>query len=153
MRNDLKLAAFSIQRRSVAVAIFVGTHLGFTDSKQLTSDHEKAKASAVGFVNWIIESFEIQSVVLEALHGSKDMMRSGTYQAVEATLRSQGVSIDTVTTENFLNAFVHAGRVRRNEVREIVARIWPIIGDPSRHPCKFDAAALGLYYQTDRLLQ
>jgi len=153
MRNDLKLAAFCVQRRSVAAAIFIGTHLGFSDVRQLASDRQKARTAAVGFVNWILETFDIDTVALESFEGSRDLMRAGTYQEVEWTLRSRGVSVHTVPTPEFLKAFAHPTEVSRKDAREIVTGIWPILDPKRTHPATLDAVALGLYCQTDRLLQ
>jgi hypothetical protein len=153
MRNDLKLAAFCVQRRSIGAAIFVGTHLGFSDVRQLASDRDKAKAAAVGFVNWILETFDIDTSALEMFEGSQDFMKAGTYQEVEQVLRGRDISIQSIDTAAFLNSYAHPAKVSRKDVREIVSNIWPILDSDRSHPAKLDAVALGLYCQTHRLLQ
>jgi len=152
MRNDLKLAAFCVQRRSVAAAIFIGTHLGFCDARQLPSNRQKAESGAMGFVHWIIESFDIDFAALEVLNGKDDLMRTGIYHATENSLRTRSVSIETIETEKLLSAFSVPAKAFRKDVREVITTIWPILASAKTHPAKLDAAALGLYCQTDRLL-
>jgi hypothetical protein len=153
MRNDLKLAAFCVQRRSIAAAIFVGTHLGFSDVKQLAADREKAKTSAIGFVNWIIESFDIDTAVMERFEGSHDLMKAANDQEVEQALRARDVSIQRVPKSEFVTVFTHPPKASRKDARDIVSNIWPILNSSRPHAAKLDAVALGLYVQTDRLLQ
>jgi hypothetical protein len=152
MRNDLKLAAFCVQRRAIAAAIFIGTHLAFSDIKNLDSDHRKAETTAIGFANWILEGHDIDTAALEAFEGEGELMRAGIYQGVVQALRSQGVSLETIPPE-FLNTFAHPSKVTRKDARVIVANIWPILTAKSAHPAVLDAVAVGLYSQTDRLLQ
>lgn len=153
MRNDLRLAAFCVQRRSIAAAIFVGTHLGFSDVKQLAAEREKAKESIVGFVNWIVQNHDIDAVALENFEGSHDLMRAENDQALEQVLRSKGVSIERISKTDFVTAFLHPAKASLKDARQIVESIWPILSSYRPHPAKLDAAALGLYVQTDRLLQ
>ncbi len=153
MRNDLKLAAFCVQRRSIAASVLIGTHLGYVDAKQLPSDHGKAEIAAVGFVNWIIESLEIDTAVLEDFEGDVTHLKTQLFLATERTLRSCAISLQTVPTAELLTAFAYPTKATRKDVRQIITTIWPILDTKTVHPAKLDAVALGLYYQTERLLQ
>src|SRR5436309_393694 len=65
--NRAKLISVRVERRTVAAAIFHGEHLEYTDSRQLSSVHDRALASAVGFINWMLERFPIESASLETV--------------------------------------------------------------------------------------
>src|SRR5205085_1221923 len=116
-------------------------------------DHQKAETTAMGFVNWILESFDIDATVLERFEGGPDLMRAGIYQAVDRTLRASGASIQTIHPPELLCAFAYPSKANRKDVRQVVTTIWPILDARNAHPATLDAVALGLYYQTDRLLQ
>jgi len=58
MSGHLTLAAFRVERRSIAAAIFNGTQLDYAHVKQLSSNHEKAENAAAGFVNWILAKLQ-----------------------------------------------------------------------------------------------
>src|SRR5207247_2833841 len=76
MKGQLKTLAFSVERRSVAVAVFHGAHLDYTDARQLDSDHKTAEAGVVSCVSWITSSFNVSSVVLEVMEGEKHTQRA-----------------------------------------------------------------------------
>src|SRR5580693_7674836 len=50
--TDTNQISIRIERRTVAVAIFHGSHLEYSDSRQLSSVRDKALSSAVGFIDW-----------------------------------------------------------------------------------------------------
>jgi len=62
-----QFAAFSIGRRSIAVAIFSGTKLEFWQTRSFQASAERASSTVIAFLNWMIETFEIESAVLEDL--------------------------------------------------------------------------------------
>lgn len=151
MNGGKKLAAFCVQRRAVGIAVFLGMQLGFCDTKQLIANRGKAAGAALGFANWILENFDVESVAIEDLGDSNDVMRAATQNAVEEMLRSRGISIQKFPTGEFLASFTHPSKAHRKEARSVVATIWPILDSKKAHPAQLDAVALGLYCQTDRL--
>src|SRR5436190_4861708 len=60
-----RLLSIKVERRSIAVAVFIGQTLDFHDVRNLASQPEKAEASAIGFFNWVISNCEIESAALE----------------------------------------------------------------------------------------
>lgn len=155
MTSDAKLVAFRVQRRSIAAAIFLGTHLGYADVKHLPSDHQKAEASAVGFVNWIISSFDITSAVIEHFENGQEILRAQLHRTIEQNLRSSGAAIYKVGKAELLNSFGNSPIKSRKELRKVITTIWPIL-EAKRESgigTKLDAVALGLYIQTERLFQ
>ncbi len=151
MNGQARLVAFRIERRSVAVAVFHGTHLDYADARQLSSVHDKAEASALGFVGWIVQSFKVTVAVLEAFENGSEMLRAHLNSAIEQMLRQSGAAIYTVRRTDLLAAFGHPPLASRKEVRQVVTTIWPILLARRGAGIKLDAVALGLYVQTERL--
>jgi len=143
-----KLLALKIERRTVSAAGFCGTRLEFTDSRELSSVASKAIASSSGFLDWVCQVFDSDSVALEP-EITGEIRRAALHKAIVAIIRERGFSIrETPKAELIASFAVPAPRTRR-ELREIVCSIWPIL-DPDRFGI-LDAAALGLYVQTERL--
>src|SRR5579884_1221352 len=65
-RSD-SLISIRVERRTIAVAIFEGEHLEFADARQLSSDREKASASAAGFIGWLLNRFTVESATVEGI--------------------------------------------------------------------------------------
>lgn len=153
-RNHI-LVAFRVERRSVAAAVFHGTHLDYADIRQLASDRQKAEVSAIGFVNWITSTFHITSAVIESFENGQEMLRAQLHRAIEQSLSSTGASIYKIGKAELLDAFGHPPIKSRKELREVITTIWPIL-EAKRESgigTKLDAVALGLYFQTERLFQ
>lgn len=144
----LKLAAIKIERRSVAAAVFNGEHLDYTQVRQLSSSHEKAEASATGFVNWICGNFAIESAALESMPAASAIQRSVLTRSIITELRTSAITVWEVPKPQLLHAYGYPPPKARKELREAVHSIWPILNDDTG---VLDAAALGLYVQTERL--
>src|SRR5947207_14751139 len=93
MNGQSKLAAFRIERRSIAAAVFIGTQLDYAHVKQLSSDHETAENTAAGFVNWILASFNVPSAVIETFENGQELLRAQLNRTLEENLRSNGTSL------------------------------------------------------------
>jgi hypothetical protein len=142
-----KLAAIKVERRSIAAAVFIGNHLDYTQVRQLSSQHEKAEATAIGFTNWIIHSFSIQSVALELQPPDSDIQRAILYRTVTAAVRASAASIWEISLKELLAAYGHPALKFRNQLRDAVRQMWKARGD---RLTLLDAVALGLYVQTER---
>lgn len=145
-----KLAALKIERRSVALAVFQGDHLDYTQIRQLSSSHEKAEASAAEFINWMCGTFEIESAALEWMSPESDIQRATLTRSIIVELRNSAVSIWEISKPLMLSAYGFPPARSRREMREVAHSIWPILGENTG---ALDAAALGLYVQTERLFR
>ena len=96
MNGRPRLAAFRIDRRSVAAAIFIGAHLDYVEVRQLSSVHEKAEASALGFVNWIVRAFSVESAAVEKFQNGDEMLRAQLTRGVTQTLRDAGGGVPSL---------------------------------------------------------
>jgi hypothetical protein len=153
MNGQPKLAAFRIERRSIAAAVFIGTQLDYAQVKQLSSDHQKAETTAAAFINWILDSFDLTSAAIETFENGETLLRAQLNRRLEENLRSNGASLFKVGKAELLSAFGQPPVKSRKEVRQIVTTIWPIL-EAKRESgigTKLDAVALGLWVQTDRL--
>ena len=148
--NGLTLAAIRVERRSVAAAVFNGDHLEYTEVRQLSSVKEKARASAVGFVSWIAESFQLDMVTLEGIETGDEFQRAVLQEAIEATLREEVIPIWIVSKQDLFAAYSYPPLKSRKELRTVITSIWPVLEGASARVFIQDAAALGLYVQIER---
>ncbi|HEY2933118.1 MAG TPA: hypothetical protein VGK99_15355 [Acidobacteriota bacterium] len=147
-----KLAAIKVERRSVATAVFVGDRLDYVQRRQLSSAPSKAEASAVGFVNWTVNTFEIHSVALEAVTNG-DVRRVQLTESILKMLRENGVPIWKLSKQDMFAAYGIPPLRTRRELWKVILSIWPILdrGEQGNDGI-LDAAALGLLVATERLL-
>ena len=149
--NHSRIAAFRAGRRFVAVAVFEGTRLDYTQIRHLASDHQKAEDSAVGFARWVLEQFDIESAVVENFADGNKSRRATLTLLVHQVLHSSGISIWKVGREELLEAFGIPPLKTYKELQSIAASFWPILVDQRQAGACMDAAALGLYVATERL--
>ncbi|MEJ2083667.1 MAG: hypothetical protein P8Y94_16245 [Acidobacteriota bacterium] len=149
--KNAKLVALKVERRAIGGAIFEGTHLDFTDIRQLSSNHRQADSSALGFVHWLVDTFEAETVALEIVPTPTETRRSVLTRMITESLRERGVSVLEVRKLEFLSTYGMPPPKTRREVRETVKGLWPILESETRNGLILDATALGLYVQTERL--
>jgi hypothetical protein len=65
--HSVRLIAIRVERRTIGAAIFNGERLEFADSRQLSSDNERAVASGAGFIRWLLQRFSVESAAMEAI--------------------------------------------------------------------------------------
>ena len=145
------MAAFKVERRSIAVAVFVGRHLDYTQVRQLSSVAAKGEASAAGFVTWILSTFRLHSAALEKVAIGGTSRRAGVNEAVLETLRAAGVPVWEVPKDDLLAAYGAPALKTREDLRRCASGIWPILTNTQTCAGLLDAAALGLLVQTERL--
>ena len=149
--RSVNLLAVRVERRSIAAAVFCGDHLEYTQMRHLSSTKEKALSSAVGFVDWLLESFAIESVALEALASVEEIQRRILTDVITETLRDRMLPIWQISKAQLFEACGHPALKSRKEVRQVIVAIWPVLAGTNGQTFIRDAAALGLYVQTERL--
>jgi hypothetical protein len=150
--QQTRLISVRVERRTIAAAIFTGDHLEYTDSRQLSSSPEKALTSAVGFTNWLMQHFSVESSTLEAIPKGNAFQRRSLHDAIYRTLRDRMIPIWEVPKTDLLEGFGYPALGSRRELREIATTIWPVISGNRAGVFIQDAAILGLHVQTERLL-
>lgn len=145
------LLALRIERRCIAVAVFVGTRVDYTEVRHLSSSKDKALGSAVRFVTWLLHCFKVDSAALEMISSPANIHRRSLSDLVEQTLRDNLLSIYRIPKSEVFEAFGEPRLRSRRELRELVVGIWPILQGGKAKALIQDAAALGLHVQTERL--
>ena len=143
--------AVRIERRAVAIAILRGDHLHYADSRQLSSVQNKAIDSAAGFVTRMIERFRCDYAALEIVPNDHEVQRTLLHQAILRVLNVQAIGITEVEKSGLLRSFAYPAPRFRSTVREIISNVYPVLNEAPGQPWVYDAAALGLYVQTERL--
>jgi hypothetical protein len=147
----VKLAAFKAERRSVAVAIFNGDVLDYTQVRQLSSAQDRAQASTIGFVKWILGTFGIESAAIETARLGQDIRRAVLTNTVVDVLRAEAIPLWQVSKGELLAAYGQRPLKSRRQLREVVTGLWPLLRSGSARAQVVDAVALGLFVQTERL--
>jgi hypothetical protein len=147
-----KLVAIRIDRRAIAVAILNGDHLHHTDGLQLSSSPEKALASTVSFITRrVMEKFDFESAAFEIIPNGHEVQRLILHQATIQALGAKAIRILEASKADLFQAFGTPPLHSRKELREIMSQIYPALDSEPGGPWIHDAAALGLYVQTERL--
>ena len=144
-------AAIRVERRAIAVAGFAGEHLSYTQVRQLSSVKDRALASAAGFINWITEQFQLDSAAVESIPIKEEIHRKALNDEVIRILRDRMLPIWEVSKQDLFHAFGHPPLKSRKELRQVISNIWPVLAGSNGKSFVQDAAALGLYVQTERL--
>jgi hypothetical protein len=145
------LMAVRVERRSVAAAVFHGDHLEYADARQLSSARDKALASAVGFVNWMLSRFPVESVALESIPNGNEFQRRVIHESICVSLRDQMLPMWEIPKLVLLEGYGNPMLKSRAQLRETATNIWPILAGTHAKVFIQDAAALGLHVQTERL--
>jgi hypothetical protein len=148
--RNARLISIRVERRAVAAAIFLGDHLEYADSRQLSSARDRALASAVGFVSWMLERFSAESGALESIP-SGEFQRRVLHDAVCEVLRDHMLPLWEIPKTVLFESYGRPPLKSRTELREIATSIWPILVGTHAKVFIQDAAALGLHVQTERL--
>jgi hypothetical protein len=149
--STVKLLAIKVERRSVAAVIFAGQHLDYTQVRNLSSAASQAVGSTFGFLSWLLTNFDIESAAIEKLSGDIEIRRSELSRSIVAILRGNGVPIWEVDKTQLFEAYGYPKLKSRVELRHVVRSIWPILSTGKGQNQILDAAALGLWVQSERL--
>jgi hypothetical protein len=146
-----KLAAFKIFRRSATATIFSNRGLEFIDIKHLSNDPAKATETLNRFVAWILESFRPELSALGTDEEDNKPRTAMLTSIVEGLLRQHGIPIWRVADKDLLDSFATPALTQKHELRQIARSLWPQVVTEEQIPA-LDAALIGLYVQTERLL-
>jgi len=146
-----RLIAIRIERRTIAIAILNANHLEFTDVRHLSSSTDKALGSAASFVTRAVDRFGLKSAALELIPDGREVQRLVLHQVITRALADRAMSITETSKNDLFRAFTRPPLRSRTELRRVMSAIWPVLDHDSGRPFTQDAAALGLYVQTERL--
>jgi len=147
-----RLLAIKVERRSIAVAVFVGSTLDFHDVRHLSSQPEKAESSAIGFLSWVISSFDIESSALERMTNGNEIRRAVLNHAILTMLRASAIPVWEISKRELLEAYGYPPLRSRVELRQAThTMLWSMFNTEKPNCQEIDAASLGLHVQTERL--
>lgn len=151
MSNNHQILAIKAERRIVALAVFCGSRLHYAQALQLSSQPEAASTSALEFLNRNIQRFNIRDAVIEDAVGSEDTRAAELIEALEKAVRGAGIPFKRIQKQTLFDAYAVETLASRKELHAIITSFWPQLV-PDFHSSVLDAAALGLYARTERLL-
>ena len=141
-----------VGRRSVAVAVFEGLKLSFWQVRSFQAKPDKASLAVTAFVNYIIERCEIEAGGIEEIPDGLMSRMAELTNLVEQLLRERSIPVSAATNDVLFASYSHPPISSRAVLRDIGQRIFPQLRESSSSKELLDAALLGLYFQTERLL-
>ncbi len=144
-----RIMAIRIERRAVAMALFAGTQLEGWRVRQLPSDSRQTEDSCIGFVSAVLDEHHCDGVVLEEISG--EAARTKLHTLVTRECADLGISVTEIAKQTVIESFAHPAPAARRDVREIASQVWLVPSLKGGRDFILDAAALGLYLQTERL--
>jgi hypothetical protein len=147
-----KLAAVRIGRRTVAIAVFIGTHLEHSEVVRLSSDLNAALRRVPAIVQRVLDQFGVSTVTLESPLKQSEARTTKLQEALIQQLRNLATIVWPVSFADLCRHCSLPPVRTRHALREIAGNLFPVLGGNSRSKLDCDAALLGLYVQTERLL-
>jgi hypothetical protein len=142
---SLKLTA-----RSLTAAVLSERELIYVEIRKLAPNLTQAQDSITSFIGLLAAHFSFDSASLMECKGDT-RAKSLCVNLVEA-FRTLQLPHWEVSEAKVFSAYAEKPLARTSELRKVVSNYWPhVIDDKSDKTC-LDAAALGLYIQTERLL-
>lgn len=148
---DLTLAALSIQRRAAAIAVFRKTHLEEVFTRQFPNDLMIAENRMIGFVRRVLERNRVELVAFETANIKLTNRTRGFWQVANGIFHAEGIPIQTIPSDVLYNSFAVPPLRNRDQLRKIARSVWPQLDNRAADRAALDAAALGLFVQTERL--
>lgn len=145
-----KLLAIRIRRRSVAIAVFTGQHLEHIEMLHLCNESEIVTDTVARFLARILENFKPEDAVLGISRVPQGQRVQTLIQLTENMLTVEGIPIWRVEDRELLESYALPKLKNKDQLRSIILSFWPHLGN--RQAAAFEAAALGLHAQVDRLL-
>lgn len=142
--------SFVVAPSQMAYAVFRGQKLIFWETHAYLSDPNATLNNLAGDVLRCTDRFSAQAAVLES--DAKHDEVAGLKATVTQVLRRAAVPIFETAEQELFDAFRIPAITDRRELREIVCSIFPQLGTGRFINLCLDAAALGLHFETNRLL-
>lgn len=114
-----RLMAIRIERRTVAMALFAGTHLEGWRVRQLPSDSKRAEESCTGFARAVLDEHPCDGVALETASG--EIARAKLHDVIVAECRTLGIAVTEAAKQTVIESFSHPSPTTRNQIRQIVS--------------------------------
>lgn len=143
------LIAIKAERRMVALAVFRDHIFRYAEALSLASDPGLAWASAQEFLFRTARRFDIQLAVAEDAHATDEARSAELLSHLEEALRKAGIPTSRIPKQAIFEAFAVAPLSSRKQVYEVLAAFWPQLNTSDFPRAVMDAAAVGLYEDTE----
>lgn len=144
------LIAIKIRRRSVAAAVFSDRTLEHVQALQLCNEPEAVNDAVARFIASLLERFHPDSAAIGISRGAVGERVTSLTETAEAILRGAGIPFWRIEDQTVLEAYAVPKLKGRRHLRPIVRSFWPHLAE--RQLTGYEAAALGLHIQVERLL-
>jgi hypothetical protein len=144
-----RLMAVRVERRTIGIAVFAGTHLEGFRVRHLASAKVAAESTTAEFLRSVLYDNDCRAIAIESVSG--EIRRQDLHRTVLQTCRAVGISVWELSREPVMNALQYPPPKSRQEIRKQMLNIWPLPDLKPSEECVLDAFALGLYLQTERL--
>lgn len=145
-----KLLAIRIRRRSIAAAIFSGRQLEYLDILHLCNEPAVVTDSVTRFLMGIIDNFKPMDAALGTSRAQQGRRVEEMTQLAQNILTGNGIPFWGIEDKALLESFAVPKLKNKESLRPIVMAFWPHLS--YKQAAAFEAAALGLHVQTERVL-
>lgn len=145
-----KLIALKIRRRVITAAVFSGRSLEHIEALQLCNDPQEVSDAAARFIASLVERFRPDSAAIGLSRGRVGQRVTTLIETAEAMFRGAGIPFWRIENQPVLESYAVPGLKSRQQLRPIVRSFWPHLAE--RQLTGYEAAALGLHVQVERLL-
>jgi len=142
--------SFKICVKEVSYAVFRGQRLIFWETHSYLSTPEENVKNAIGDIVRCLARFEPTAAALQLFEGDdEDLQLRG---EVKETLRSLAIPIFEISEQELFDSFGLPTLKTRQGLRQAVLSIFPQLETSRFMNSCLDAAALGLHFETSRIL-
>jgi hypothetical protein len=142
--------SFEISSKEVSYAVFRGQQLIFWETHSYLSTPEENVKNAIGDVARCIDRFKATAAALESLQTDNEAFQL--QGAVKEQLRDLAIPILEISEQELFDSFGLPALKTRQELRKVVLSIFPQLESSRFMNSSLDAAALGLHFETSRIL-
>jgi hypothetical protein len=139
--------SIALPHDSLGLAIFQGPRLTFLEAHSLQTLPKPAEASA-GFVLRCIDTFSPAVAVMQYSSDEAAEIRAAVLEALRASNRA----VSEIAEQDLLASFGEPPIASKEELRQVMAILFPQIPMKRLFFSCLDAVAIGLHFETQRLL-
>jgi hypothetical protein len=145
-----KLIAIKIHRRVVASAVFSGRTLEHLDTLHLCNEPDAVTDTVARFFAWSVENFKPEAAAIGFSRAAQGERVKTLLEMAEGMFAASGMPLWKIDDKTLLESFAVPKLKNKDQLKPIVRSLWPHLGN-HQLPA-FEAAALGLHVQVERLL-
>jgi hypothetical protein len=142
--------SFKISPKQVSYAVFRGQRLIWWETHSYLSAPEHAAKDAIGDVARCIDRFKATAAALESLQSDDEAFQL--QSAVKEALRNLAIPIFEISEQELFDSYGIPALKTRQELKKAVLLIFPQLESSRFMNSCLDAAALGLHFETSRIL-